>query len=866
MKKIILFFVLLLGAVPVYSAHITGGELGYEYFSQASATTDFYKVILRLYKECGSNNAALPNQADIWIYNTNSMSYVKTTTVGLEGGFQTINMVNYSIPCLQNRPPVCFELGYYVGLVELPRSAAGYTLSYYTCCRVGGIKNLFAYDGANYMAVIPGTNLVPNARNSSPFSTVRDTSLVCNDELFNLDYSATDSDGDSISYSFCAAYNADQLVNGSQPVNPLLLQTVDFATPVYTETTPMGASVIINARTGTISGRAPSIPGKYLLAVCVTEWRNGVAIGVGRKDFILTVADCDIPRAQLQPEYVLCKSFTNQFQNESTSTGIHTYFWDFGVRNQTNDTSNLPTPTFTYPDTGIYTIKLVVNRNLACTDSIESTVKIYPVFTPAFDISSACISAPIQFTDRTTTTYGVVDKWSWDFGESTTLVDTSHLQNASYTYPTIGSKEIRLIVGNSKGCTDSLKKIINVSDKPPVGLSSRDTLICKGDTIQITANGIGNFNWLPNSNLSSNAITAPLFYPTVTTTYKVFVTDGICSSEDSVKIRVVDFITVAAGTDKDICMGDSIQLVATTEAYRCHWLPTIGVSNPIIKNPVFKPTVTTNYEVTATLGHCISKDTVTIRVFNPPAANAGADSTICYGDNLVLQASYSGSGFAWSPTNGLANPLSINPTAAPLQTTWYVLSAFGVAGCARTVVDSVRIFVTPPIPAFAGNDTLIVAGQPLQLNATGGQSYAWSPSFGLSDATIANPIATFNNTTDSIRYRVIVSDGYCSATDDIKITVFKTEPDIFIPTAFTPNADYKNDVLKAVPVGLKQFVYFRIYNRLGQMIFATTDAAKGWDGKINGLLQQSGNYVFAAEGIDFTGKKIIKRGTVLLIR
>jgi len=50
------------------------------------------------------------------------------------------------------------------------------------------------------------------------------------------------------------------------------------------------------------------------------------------------------------------------------------------------------------------------------------------------------------------------------------------------------------------------------------------------------------------------------------------------------------------------------------------------------------------------------------------------------------------------------------------------------------------------------------------------------------------------------------------------------------------------------------------------MIFATTDAAKGWDGKINGLLQQSGNYVFAAEGIDFTGKKIIKRGTVLLIR
>jgi len=865
MKRIVVTFVLL--AITFYgrAAHITGGELGYQYFSQASATTDFYKVILRLYKECGSDNAALPIQPSIWIYNTNDLSYYKTISLGLEGGFQTINMVNYNIPCLLNRPPVCYELGYYVGLVELPRTAAGYTLSYYTCCRVGGIKNLTSYGGANYFAVIPGTNLVPSFRNTAASSIVSDTTLICNYEPFTLDYKATDNDGDSLSYSFCTAYDADLMDQGSTPLNPFRFDPVIYASPVYTDVKPLGAGVNINPVTGIISGNAPPFPGKYLLAVCVTEWRNGVPINISRKDFILNVANCDIPRAQLQPEYVLCKSFTNQFQNESTSTGIHTYFWDFGVPNQTNDTSNLPTPTFTYPDTGTYTIKLVVNRNISCTDSIESIVKIYPVFTPQFDISSACISAPIQFTDRTTTTYGVVDKWSWNFGEGSTLADTSNVQNPSYVYPAVGNKQIRLIVGNSKGCVDSLKKSIDVSDKPPVGLSAKDTLICKGDTIQISTNSIGNINWLPNTNIINPNANAPLFHPTTTTTYRIFVTDGICNSEDSVRIRVVDSITVNAGPNQDICIGDSIQLNAISEAYRYSWTPNTNISNSNIKNPYVKPNVTTNYAVLATLGHCTAKDTVAVQVFNPPAANAGPDSTICYGDNLVLQANYSGSGFRWTPTTGLTNPNNINPIAAPLQTTWYVLSAFGVAGCNRTVTDSVRIFVTPPVPAFAGNDTSIVVGQPLLLQATGGTAYTWSPAFGLSDVNIANPIAQYNNS-NILRYLVTVNDGHCSATDDILITVYKTDPDIFIPTAFTPNGDFKNDVLYAVPVGIKQFHYFRIFNRFGQLVFSTTNPAKGWDGKINGVQQQSGTFIVSAEGIDYADKKIVKKGTVLLIR
>jgi len=96
--------------------------------------------------------------------------------------------------------------------------------------------------------------------------------------------------------------------------------------------------------------------------------------------------------------------------------------------------------------------------------------------------------------------------------------------------------------------------------------------------------------------------------------------------------------------------------------------------------------------------------------------------------------------------------------------------------------------------------------------------------------------------------------------------VFTTEPDIFVPTAFTPNKDGKNDLLKPTCVGISQLDYFRIYNRWGQLLFETKDPERGWDGSINGAEQSSGTFVFMAKGTDYTGKIIVKNGTVVLIR
>ena len=101
--------------------------------------------------------------------------------------------------------------------------------------------------------------------------------------------------------------------------------------------------------------------------------------------------------------------------------------------------------------------------------------------------------------------------------------------------------------------------------------------------------------------------------------------------------------------------------------------------------------------------------------------------------------------------------------------------------------------------------------------------------------------------------------------DDVLIKVYKG-PEIYIPSAFTPNNDGRNDILHAIPVGIREFRFLRIYNRWGQVVFTTTDPAKGWDGRLNGVEQPTGVYIWVAEGIDTKDQLVTRKGTITIIR
>jgi gliding motility-associated-like protein len=871
MKKILVIFFVVLSA-PSFARHIAGGEIFYQWTGPGPTSgTSIYKITLRLFRDCQSTGAQLDGIVNIAIFD-------KLDNTPVNGSPFTVNldhtdMIQKSgnIPCIINAPIVCYQVGYYYFTVTLPNNAAGYWVTYQRCCRVDNISNLSQAIGvgATYVGSIAGSNTLgsmTNNHNSSPQFLLRDTALVCQNRNFTLDFGAFDPDGDALVYQFCDAYSGGtegSPVVANPPPPPYAI--VPYGNG-FTASNPLGPGVTINPSTGIISGIAPAA-GSYVITVCVSEYRNGVYINTHRKDFILKVGDCDFVAAQLPLSATFCDDFKVDFANQTPSSLIYAWHWDFGVANILNDTSNFSTPSYTYPDTGVYTVKLVVNPGDQCSDSATMQLGVFPGFFPDFRSSGICVTKPTQFTDLTTTVYGVVSGWRWDFGENLVLNDSSRIQNPSYAYPTVGTKTAQLIVQSSKGCVDTVYKDITIIDKPPITLAFRDTLICNIDTLQLGATGSWVFSWTPNYNILSTNTGTPLVYPKTTTWYKVQLDDNGCVNNDSVRVRVVDRVSLTVRPDTTICAGDGVQLFAATDGLQFLWTPSLGLSDPNIVNPMANPAATTTYSLRASVGKCFSTDDVTIKPVPYPFVNAGADIDICYNTTTQLSGNVIASNFFWKPQGSLNSPNILNPIAHPAITTNYILTATDTLGCPKPAYDTVRVTVLPKVIASAGRDTMIVAGQPLQLNASGGENYLWTPATWLNNSSIVNPIARINSNIDSIRYKVYVTDLLgCIDSASILVKIFKTNPQIFVPTGFTPNGDGLNDYLKPIAVGIDRIEYFRVYNRWGQLVFSTTVNGLGWDGKIGGKAQTTNTYVWMVKAVDYTGKSVFQKGTATLIR
>ncbi|MGZ3858874.1 MAG: PKD domain-containing protein [Flavisolibacter sp.] len=869
MKKLFLLLSLCFSGFLAFANHITGGEMYYTFLSR-SGNNFSYHVVLKLYRDCNAppGSAQLDPSASIAIFdNTNNSitwegNITKQPTVTLNLG--------YPSPCIQSPPEVCYQIGYYEFDVTLPGTSAGYTIAYQRCCRIGGINNLINSNsvGATYTAQIPGTAVLPDAPvNNSAHFIGADTVIVCANNAFCYNFGAEDPDsptlGDSLSYSFCNAFLGGSTNNPAPatPASPPYV-SVPYAAP-YNAAAPLGRYVSLDPRTGMLCGIAPA-PGIYVVTVCVTEWRQGKAIATQRKDLQIKVGDCNVADAALKPEYISCDGFTYDFHNEAPSNPlIKTYYWDFGDGN----TSTEPAPAHTYADTGTYSFKLVINRGEDCSDSAFSKIKVYPGFFPGFVFRGVCLNKPTQFTDTTSTRYGVVNSWTWDFGDPTTPEDVSALQNPVYTYTQTGVNSVRLIVSNSKGCIDTVFRDVTILDKPPLSLGFADTLICKGDTVQLHASGNGSFSWSPAASILNPNIADPLAHPASTTDYIVQLDDNGCLNQDTVQVRVVDFVTLQARADTMICLTDSVQLWATGDGLRYLWSPSGTLSDPSQQDPVAGPRASTTYTVTSFIGHCSATDQVTVTTVPYPEAHAGQDTAVCFSTPAQLHGTIKGSSFNWTPVASLSDPLVLDPIASPSGTTSYILSVFDHLGCPKPGRDTVTVKVMPKVHAFAGKDTAVVVGQPLQLHATGGESYTWSPPTALNRTDVGNPVGLYNGSFDSIEYKVVVVDeNNCADSDYIKVKIFRTDPKIFVPSAFTPNGDGKNDVFRPIAVGISKIEYFRVYNRWGELVFSTTTNESGWDGKIGGKDQASGTFVWVVKGVDYTGKVVFAKGTATLIR
>ncbi|HYM95199.1 MAG TPA: gliding motility-associated C-terminal domain-containing protein, partial [Chitinophagaceae bacterium] len=191
-------------------------------------------------------------------------------------------------------------------------------------------------------------------------------------------------------------------------------------------------------------------------------------------------------------------------------------------------------------------------------------------------------------------------------------------------------------------------------------------------------------------------------------------------------------------------------------------------------------------------------------------------------------------------------------------------------GCIFSTTATVTV---APIAVPMRYPTITVnANTATQLNARSlgsNYTYQWAPPAGLNAYNTISPI--FNYDRPSEYMITITSDKGCSVTDTllVKINPIDAPPiteDIFVPKAWSPNGDGHNDLLRPLPVNMRELKFFRIFNRWGELVYESNAFGQGWNGIYKGKPQVMDTYTWIAEGVGLSGKIIKRTGNSVLLR
>jgi PKD repeat protein len=402
------------------------------------------------------------------------------------------------------------------------------------------------------------------------------------------------------------------------------------------------------------------------------------------------------------------------------------------------------------------------------------------------------VGQTVNFTDLST---NQPTSWSWTFTGGSPASSTAQNPN-NIQYNTPGCYQVSLTSSNAFGSdVHTMVCYINVTatGAAPVAAFSASSLnITAGQTVNFTdlsTNAPTSWSWTftggsPASSTTQNPTN--IQYNAVGC-YQVSLTASNAFGSDNqtntcyINVTAAGQAPVASFTasNTQVCAGACINFTDISLNNPTGWswsFPGAVNTTSTQQNPTnvcYNNPGTYNVTLTALNANGSNSNTQTgyITVFANPQANAGNNVSICPGQSTNLTAT-GGTTYQWTPTTGLSNAGIANPVASPAVTTTYTVIASN-GPCSSTASVTVTV---APVNANAGGDVTLCPGSTTTLNATGGTSYSWSPSTGLSSSTVANPIAFPTATTT---YTVTVSNGSCSATDQITVTV--ANPQIFAP-------------------------------------------------------------------------------------
>lgn len=466
-----------------------------------------------------------------------------------------------------------------------------------------------------------------------------------------------------------------------------------------------------------------------------------------------------------------------------------------------------------------------------------------------------------------------MDSISLDVGNSLSEVIWSSYrdgflsQNSSLKYMIDQKDTLRVSIEDSNGCLSYDTLNIKVLDLPIFSLGD-DQKICFGS--EFNTNLIqDSVNWFSTAGISilnSNSLTFNVEKKD-TVTAVVYDRSTYCHYSDTL---IVDFhaLPIAnAGQDLVTCPETSVVLGGAYEQpndLAFYWTPSLGLSNMAIANPTASVSSETQFLLTVEdPNKCQSTDLVTVHMDTPSITNPGANRSICIGTSTELGGEPTAAGsklaysYIWSPTTFIDNINVPNPIVNPPETTKYQLISYTL----NCPIDTSYVTVTvDPLPKVSvdPDEVTIGFGEIINLSATGGKKYSWSPSFGLQTP---NQNTTEASPEETTIYEVeVIDENSCVNYADVKVIV---KNQFFIPEVFTPNDDHKNDTFKAYGEGIQE-LKMGIYDRNGNVVYYSDHVNDileiGWDGYHQGIAQPNGLYVWAIEGKFFDGSSVQYQG------
>lgn len=851
-KYLILGFItLVINPSILFSSHLAGGKITYRYLGNNK-----YEYKLTVYRDC-SDQVDFINPANIHIYNKSNNNLIINKNIILTN--RAIVPIVTPNPCFVPPSGLCLEVGNYIDTVTLIPNSAGYTISHQNCCHNISILNIV---NPASTSILITTDIPPQTNNSSQFLNVPPI-FICVNDTFNYSFASNDADGDILIYKLCTPFKdgSTNYVNPytatPPPYNPLNWASVFTATnPI-----PNSSGISFNQNTGQLKFK-PTMQGQYAIGICVEEYRNNILINTNRLELQFNIVACYLT-SSIPTASNLCEGLTIPFQNSSTNANA--YHWDFGVTSLTSDTSNIHSPTYTFPNYGTYTVSLIVYNTAYgfCKDSTFKVINVNPLLQPTLQPTYSSCFKNNNLNFNVGGSFHPSAIFNWNFTPNS-ITSNPNINNTNVHFTTPITKTISVLI-NQFGCIDTLYSKITFTN--PIASINYTNINCVGLSPFIGSTSSANTKvFFDFGDPTTTTDTTSQFSQTYTYpgfgiyTITLIASEGIC--KDTLKypanIKPNLNLIVPKQIQTQCLKNNSFNFQAIgswgTNA-NLNWNfpnePTnIIATVPNPSNITFNNSGTHIFTVTLTENNCTRVETRTVIVNPSPNAKVLLSDTMGCAPLTIkfksLQDSLHPAQNYWNINNTLFTDTTINYTFNHSGLYSYYLVVRDSNNCTDTIskTNYIQINPTPKVKSYANPFYASILEPRITFIDSTALSHNTHYNFGDGVISTQTNITHSYQNTGEFNYNLIVSTQYGCADTATGVIYIDDIGNNYIPNIFTPNNDKVNDTFFITGKNITSSNML-IFNRWGTLVFESDNAVTGWNG-----INQTNNTV-AVDGVYF---------------